>query len=196
VVIAIALASLLFLRPQISLSHRIGVGLILGWVWGLLFGLNSWDFISMSAVIGLFWCLGLALPSEGCPWRTTFLRSTSGLLVLPVIALVGMLPFIQSTAGGLKLNYGWVGPNEFNSLSQVLRHVGIFAVPAIAATFILSWRNFRGNLTIRLILAAGFGVLPLALAAVSTIRGTASIPWGIVVTSAVLCGMSTFIALG
>lgn len=164
---------------------------LLGLTYGLLFALNSWDFVVYTVFLAL---LMFVRGMDGIraepyrPWEAFSRRLRDAivdLLLIGATAFLSAAPFIANSAPGASAGWGFVQDFEFNSLSQVFGAFGpwIFAVAAILIVCGIDWRRVSpGVLAVASAAAAG----PFLLAAASIMSGFPKQPWGILTTAAAL----------
>lgn len=187
--------------------HRLICGALLG----CLFITNTWDFISYGVVLGCFMCYGAGL----LLWerRSTILRRFAGvasdllrdtpLLILgaaPVIAL-----FIRTSGSQTSPGFGFNQSFEFNSVDQILRHLGLWiailvvAFPTLSINRSIFARQQRIRSATRLFIAALIGSIPVAIALLTALRpfgrpapALQQLPWSIVALCSLLCFIAGF----
>ncbi len=171
----------------------------LGLCMGILFMMNTWDFMSACGGAFLFGGGAFLLPWVNKePWVNIANRWKTlavGFVLLAGVAALTIYPFVLGVPSAFQVHFGWVTQEEFNNLSQVLRHLGLWIIPMLfGVVFFLTFDS--GDITWRSSLIAGaVGLIPLALALWSAGAGNRQLPWDIVGSSAVLVclsGMLTF----
>jgi YYY domain-containing protein len=178
--IGIAGWSMLGAEDRVSGRKRLFSWLLIGVLWGALFALNSWDFISLSLVLG---CFGLGVVSSGIAehcwsWRRWLMTAALAVLAL-VLALLCISPFLLGSGGGVRVHFGWNQPQEFNALPQILRHVGVW-VGLIGVTFLAGLRPLSRGAWLRFLQPVLYALVPFLLAAGSGLASFRELPWGIV----------------
>lgn len=158
--------------------HRLTCGLLLG----VLFATNTWDFISYGAVL-----VGILLFGTGirlCAHRPNALTRVGAALGdlardIPLIilgALPIVVPFQLASVGNVPIGWGFNQAHEFDTLSQLLRHLSHWIIPLIAAFLLVSLRSvfrrgaLRFSLLARLILATMFSAVPVGLGVISNLK--------------------------
>jgi len=176
---------------------RIGAGLL----WGELFGMNTWDFITYGAVLGTllvaarvpwFW-RPPANPETGViPLRekllASFVARGSGLVwdgllvVLPALVMVSL--YAGDSGAKQPVHWGWVTGEEFNTLGQLLRTLGFWMILNLFGWVVMIWsRLSKGHYwrCTQLILGMVFIFIALAIPLLSLKAGISQHPWGLFV---------------
>lgn len=209
-VTALGLATLLFLDGSTRYSAR-GVAhrILVGFVIGSLFGINTWDFISFGAVVGAL----IVLSQVPLFWKPPV--KADGTPILGEIILVGVFSrgvaliwdlvlFGASAVLAVELyrhgvsfrpsgGWGWVSSHEFNSVIKLLRAMGYWLVGLLLTVGAVAWSRWRsgGILPVQHVLVAILsGVLAFIPGALSAARGLENHPWATFLYVAVLVGSS------
>lgn len=99
---------------------------LVGALLAILFGTNTWDFISICGVViallGARWVLRDGETAQS-------LAAWAGGVAL--VASVGIVPFVLASHDGARISWGWVRSNEFNTAWQLLRHLVIWLAPLL-----------------------------------------------------------------
>ena len=207
------LAVLVFLgsSPRFSASG-ISLRCLLGAILGSLFGINTWDFISFGAVIGLIVLFARVQPFWEAP------RNEDGTANIPEIALVTVFSravslawdgfFIGCSAGLMAWLYqrgvsfkqvagwGWVTTVEFNKTQMFVRTLGYWMVAISSSLIFLGVQKARRLREQSLLGVLGalavtaFAFLPLIL---SIAKGYHHQPLGMISYCAIVIGLSYFV---
>lgn len=173
--------------------HRIFCGALLG----LLFITNTWDAISFGALTAVVLIYSSLMHARSAFRKNFFKRlltSSSDCIRDASLVALGALPFVLlfklHSASDLKPHFGYNHPFEFNSLDQILRHIGIWLIlPAFH--FLISTSNFRKSastlsLAALLLRNALYGSLPLLLGSAAFAAKVQNIPWSILGLASIL----------
>ncbi len=202
-VTALGLATLMFLSSESRYSARgAALRVTLGLMVGLLIGMNTWDFLTFGAVIGVmtvtapapsFWLPRARSDGSVSIGERLFADGFARVVALPwdgILVVFGMLmtalPYQLSTPIADRAGWGWVTTTEFNSLDQFLRTMGFQALGLWCALIVGIFEVVRTRRFPRMgaLLFVVFGAfLVLAPAVLSDVRGNTNIPW----TTIALC---------
>ena len=196
-VLVLGLASRMCLREEEdSCRNRHLHAVLLGICWGVLFPLNSWDFLTYGAFTGLLCLVNLLRRRSAGDWYSNaFVPWFWLMFCIAAGGAAAVLPFMKGSAQGLELHYGWVSWQEFNRFRQIFMHLGQWLVLAAGGLLLLSlWRLEQlGIGKFRAFLAALFlALLPLALASLSPEVHSRDFPWSVAFCSSILIFLAVF----
>ena len=209
-VTVLGLASLLFLDGKSRFSfHGFTLRMLLGFMLGALFGMNTWDFITFGGVVGLL-VLFARVPlfwkppqyEDGTPnlgetaLVTVFTRTVAFVWDALVIgACAGLAVYLYNLgvsfrpAGG----WGWVYDKEFNDFPKLVRVLGYWIVGTLTAIFVIALvpSDSKRRISVPAYLMAALLFVATVLAPIlSVMKGIGHQPWGTVVYSAVVVAVS------
>lgn len=179
-------------------TRSILAAVLVSLVWGMLLGLNSWDAIVaglLVAAAALVW-LGAILSREGKDSPAVAYWVLAGLgFGMVAFWLVGA--FSSSSHAGVKVQWGYVYPNEFNTIGQLMRHLGIWLIPIALSAGALLW----GVPSLRRVRALGMAgalaaVIVGAACGLSLLAGVTELPWGIVGIAGLLMFFGALFLIG
>ncbi len=167
-------------------------------VWGMLLGLNSWDAIVFGLLIALaavVWLLQMLASGE--VRRAGISRWILGLVAFAVVASVLVAAFSSTSHEGIEVNWGYVYSNEFNTVGQVLRHLGIWLFPIAFCVLVLvvDERSLR-SLGALIISSVTCAVVVGGAVACSYLKGVEDQPWGVIGIAAALVFMGALFLCG
>lgn len=170
--------------------NRCLYGFLFGVCWGVLFPMNTWDFLTYGLFAGLLCLMNLLRRRADGDWYgNAFVPWFWQMFSVALGGAAAILPFMQGSAEGLEAHYGWVGSGEFNEFSQVFMHLGQWLVLAGAGLLLYSIRRMR-SMGIGRVRALLFAVLcaliPLVFACGSPASGAKDFPWSVAACSALL----------
>lgn len=120
------------MAPTSELGTTILAATLFGVTWGLMLPLNGWDFITLSALGGVFYFFRLiSIIAKGEEVGERSMATVSEGLITLLVALLSMGYFVTRSMGGQQIGYGLVQPEEFNSLRMVLLMVGGWLILAM-----------------------------------------------------------------
>lgn len=207
------LAAMVFLGATARFAASgIALRCLLGAILGSLFGINTWDFISFGAVIGLIVLFARVDPFWEAP------RNEDGTPNIPEVALVTLFSrtvslawdglFIGCSAALMAWLYqrgvsfkqvagwGWVTQAEFNKTLMFVRTLGYWMV-AISCSLVFlgiqKARRLRGNAALGVLGAVGVSVLAFIPLILSIAKGYHHQPLGMISYCAVVIGLSYFV---
>jgi len=154
----------------------------LGFYYGSLFLLNSWDFITYGLIVGLFlWGKVLLEFGSGRKFSARVISGLGDSAIIAVMAGFTLMPFLLNSSGAIKAGWGFAERSEFNSLAQILAHQGAW-IGLIFSGFLLKIlfefriaKHFLNLLVVLLI-----GLLPVGLGIISGNHRADLIPWPII----------------
>lgn len=157
-------------------SHQWLLTWVCGALWGLLYAVNGWDFVSASFLlaIGFGFSQPILMRWAWCK------RQIAYVLLLSVGAACTVLPFRASQKNLFAAFWGWVTPPEYNNVSHILLHQGgallliVLSLFGICASQRCSLRRIIKDKF--LILLASF---PLLLGAFCAYYAPSGQPWWI-----------------
>lgn len=200
VVVLLFLAIAALSRPTDPEGRRgLYESLLHGGVLGILFALNSWDFISCSFVTGLIFLLRLTLADRGSGWWRGIGRVLSDACVVALVAGLVMVPFVVTSVKTERVYWGWVR-GEFATLGEVARHLGIWWVALLVGgsasllMFLLSGCA-RGTLK-RIACIAGVAAVPLGLGVFAGSDGITGFSWPLLGAWSFLACVAAVIVFG
>ncbi|MBN8547761.1 MAG: glycosyltransferase family 39 protein [Deltaproteobacteria bacterium] len=198
-------------RDSLTLSlvaHRFACGVVLS----SLVATNSWDAISYGFLFGVLMLYRSLLVVVGR--RGRFKRFCSALLDLlrdiPLVSL-GILPifvlFMLSSGSQVALGFGFNQKIEFDTLDQVLRHLGQWLLPIFLAFLLLSFKNLRRTpireIVGRLLLGLFFGAFPLGICFLTLlpafegrVPALQDLPWSIPALCSGISFLAVFVGMG
>ena len=202
-------------QPPPLTPHRIGLLVTASFLIGAVFAINSWDFLALSgfcAVAGLV--IAGAVLAKGYAGYPTL--SILGALVTEAILFATCIfafiaPFFFGSTSDVKVGVGLVTGVEFNTLFEILRHIGHWVVAILVGSMVLFGRGAKLALRHWLLLVLVF-LTPLFVAAraAAKLAGVelwyglvprhvpsfdqfmerlGSAPWGIVLLTSLLLGI-------
>ncbi|RIL03995.1 MAG: hypothetical protein DCC75_12690 [Proteobacteria bacterium] len=167
--------------PQIF--HPLLYGLLLA----SLSAINTWDFITFSAVTVLvLTASGLGrrpLPTIG-RWLEYFLSNQLSRLFLIALSAIFVL-LIFKTGAGVKLHFGWNQALEFNQAWHILLHFGPWLVLLVPGLVLLTLRRLGAGWRI---VAWSFlvALIPIILGSWASMERRETAPWSILGSCSVL----------
>lgn len=182
-----------------DILHRILYGTTLG----CLVALNSWDFISYCIVTGFLMLYRPISTPHGAavPWHKKLIAHVQELfcdgLFIGFVAFAAVSPFLLSSKTTEAISWGWVHDSEFDTTSQVIRHLGIWAIIVLMGLITAlptAFCNRAPTLCRTLLRIAASGAvasLPLLLGVLSSLQGVRKMPWGILFLASILAGLAT-----
>ncbi len=210
-VTVLGLASLLFLDGKSRYSfHGLALRALLGFMTGALFGMNTWDFITFGAVVGLLVLLA-RIPlfwkppahEDGSPslGETAFVTIFSRAVALAwdgltIAAAAGLAVYLYNLGVSFRPSggWGWVYDQEFNSFWKLVRVLGYWMAGTLVAIFIIlltpSATKRKVSVSSWLIASILFGITVLPLILSRELKGIGHQPWGTVIYSAVVVAIS------
>lgn len=181
--------------------------------WGASLVMNSWDFITVSALMLTALLVGiLSMLSHN---NSTAYKLNFSIAALFQTALAGALgallvaPLFFGGSTGPQPGYNWVRTEEFNTLSQILLWGGHWAVPLILGMVILLLRYRRDITRVAILAALLAAALPLLLGAWNALSATmqsgqftlirfnkelADLPWSVLTFCAAMMGCGIALA--
>jgi len=177
---------------QSNISNRIFYGFVLG----ALFLLNSWDAVSfavITAVLLLYPIITLDL-KQLFLWKDTGRivgRSLVSGAVLSIVALLVISPYLLSSHNGDRIHWGWVH-GEFDEANQLFRHFGHWLLIVFTATVLGAFSNgFKKDKATRIFNIFLWLSIPFLLALLSYADREKALPWGVLIISAMILGLSS-----
>lgn len=209
-VTVLGLASLLFLDGKSRFSgHGFALRALLGAMLGALFGMNTWDFITFGAIVGvlmvtarvpLFW--QPPKHEDGTPSLgetllvTVFTRSIAFAWdALVVGAFAGLAVYLYNLGVSFRPSggWGWVHDVEFNTFGKFFRIFGYWVVGTLAAMAVIAFAPSatRRKVSVPSFLMAVLLAIATALPpALSVLQGIGHQPWATVVYASIVVGVS------
>lgn len=183
------------LTPRRSLMIGGGFGVFAG----ILFRMNAWDAISLAFVglIALVVAVCGRLPKQSSlippQQEGRWLKAAACFVAAGITTgLLSVVPDALSSEGTSRVGWGWVTGREFNDIKPVLRHLGLWIVPALCALLpFMSLTWLRLDLRTFLI-SAGVGLTPLVIAYLSEWRGSEGLVWRLYVGFSLGAALCTF----
>ncbi|MBX7145391.1 MAG: phospholipid carrier-dependent glycosyltransferase [Oligoflexia bacterium] len=182
-------------RQQLS-GHLIAHRLLCGMLLSILFVTNSWDAISYGALTAAILVYATLLHAIGssrsivkrCGTFLADIARDGSLLTLGAIPIC--LLFKISSANDLRPHFGFNQSFEFNSLDQILRHLGIWLLPCILGLFTALCRFARRGRAVsgvcKFVAAFLLAGIPSILGALAEQQHITSVPWDILALASVL----------
>ena len=209
-VTVIGLAVLLFLDGKSRYSvHGFTLRMLLGFMLGALFGMNTWDFITFGGVVGilmvtarvpLFWkppTYEDGTPSLGeTALVTVFSRSVAFAWdALIVGACAGFAVYLYNLGVSFRPSggWGWVYDQEFNNFWKLLRVLGYWMVGTLVAIGVVAFAPSptRRSISVPAYLFAALLVVATFLAPLLSVsKGIGHQPWGTVAYAAIVVAVS------
>ena len=162
--------------------------------------LNTWDLITYSLLTALiiFSKHFRLLKSYDFRSMKAFLFKLSyDYAIIAFSSFIVIFPYIQSASPESAAHYGWNGASEYNTLSQLLRHFGVWVFIALGGILAVILKfNKRTTLTMmQLYFPIFISTLPILIGMLCYKKGLIPPPWGILIFSSLLCLLSIIIII-
>jgi YYY domain-containing protein len=163
----------------------------LGFIWGTLCALNTWDFLGFGIVIGL----GLYLIIFDVALED--LRRAAKIVTLSIILLISALltsiPFHLTVIGGTKASWGFVYPEEFNTIAQIFKIHGHWILLILTSFLAFATSKIiqinKGGI-LRAILYAITSFIPIIVGlCTKNLANVPDAPWGVLAIATLLCAI-------
>lgn len=162
-------------------SHKIGLTLVCGFFWGILYSVNGWDFVSAAILLSIMF--GFSSPIYSL-WSWIKLQ-TGYAVLLGAAAAAAMLPFRFSQENIFAAYWGWVVTTEYNTILHVWLHQGVavsILVLSSVALFLIKKRYWVNSLIPEKSLMI-IALLPVAVGIFSAIDSSSGQAWNIIAFS-------------
>lgn len=169
------------------------VCLLTGFLWGLLATVNTWDFITYGVVIGLVYLFFCFTPDREASLRDRGWIALAGISTL-FIGIVASLPFHLSVTSGAKVQWGYVYPEEYNQLLNILRIHGHWILLFIISSITLFLTKREKDSILQKFFALILGLFPIGMGLAHIyVHEIPSAPWGVLSITTILCLSGAFL---
>lgn len=167
--------------------------IIVGFVWGFLAAVNTWDFITFGVLVGIscaFLCLA---PSMDFSLKRRTFAAVSGVTAL-VASVFFSLPFHLSVTSNAHIQWGYVYPEEYSTFFEIFRIHGHWLLLFIAGSIVLySTRQFKDKI-LQWAFFLVFGFVPVWMGFSHIyLHNIPSAPWGVLVVATIFTALGALL---
>lgn len=169
-------------------SHRIGLCILCGLVWGLLYSVNGWDFISAAILLAIMFGFSTEI---SLTWSWVKLQ-LSYIILLALSAAATVLPFRLAQENMFAAFWGWVTTPEYNKIFHIWLHQGValnIILLSSIGLFLFRKRSFLHSWLPEKSLMI-FSLLPIAIGIFSAIDSKSGQPWHILILSVLISAVA------
>ena len=172
--------------------HRILYATLLG----SLMAFNTWDFIIYSGLTFILICLQPIYQEGNKPIKLLLKRCLNILtenFIIGIFAIVTIAPYFIFTKPSDGASWGWNHTFEYNSISSILKHFGMWFLLLLVGFIFATTRRTKSAKTLtwlNVVFAVIFGTLPIILGIICYAVGLKAAPWATMILSSLIIELS------